>query len=73
MPVNPCRAKKLSNMRSTGDGKRISVSPPLVMSLERALGLIGLDEYVEAPPKSLPLRKKIHNAGLREPSEQKIG
>jgi GTP-binding protein len=73
MPVNPCRAKKLSNMRSTGDGKGISLSPPLVMSLERALEYIGPDEYVEATPKSLRLRKKILDAGLRKRAAQKIG
>ncbi len=72
MPVNPCRAKKLSNMRSTGDGKGISLSPPLVMSLERALEYIGPDEYVEATPKSLRLRKKVLNANQRKRSEQKI-
>ncbi|MGB8167161.1 MAG: translational GTPase TypA [Chthoniobacteraceae bacterium] len=72
MPVNPCRAKKLSNMRSTGDGKGVSLSPPLVMSLERALEYIGPDEYVEATPKSLRLRKKVLNANMRKRSEQKI-
>ncbi len=72
MPVNPCRAKKLSNMRSTGDGKGVSLSPPLTMSLERALEYIGPDEYVEATPKSLRLRKKVLNANMRKRSEQKI-
>ena len=46
MPVNPCKAKKLSNMRSTGDGKGIQLAPPLKMSLERVLEYIGPDEYV---------------------------
>jgi GTP-binding protein len=73
MPVNPCRAKKLSNMRSTGDGKGISLSPPLTMSLERALEYIGPDEYVEATPKSLRLRKKILDANQRKRSAQKVG
>jgi GTP-binding protein len=72
MPVNPCRAKKLNNMRSQGDGKGISLPPPLKMSLERALEYIGPDEYVEATPKTLRLRKKILNAGLRKRTEQKI-
>ncbi len=72
MPVNPCRAKKLSNMRSTGDGKGISLSPPLTMSLERALEYIGPDEYVEATPKSLRLRKKILDANLRKRAVQKV-
>jgi GTP-binding protein len=59
IPVNPCRIKHLTNMRSTGDGKGIQLSPPMKMSLERALEYIGPDEYVEATPKSLRLRKKI--------------
>ncbi len=73
MPVNPCRAKKLNNMRSGGDGKGISLPPPLKMSLERALEYIGPDEYVEATPKTLRLRKKILDAGQRKRAAQKIG
>ncbi|HEX8297463.1 MAG TPA: translational GTPase TypA [Chthoniobacteraceae bacterium] len=73
MPVNPCRAKKLNNMRSQGDGKGISLPPPLKMSLERALEYIGPDEYVEATPKTLRLRKKILDANLRKRTAQKIG
>ena len=58
IPVNPCKAKRLTNMRSQGDGKGIALSAPLKMSLERALEYIGSDEYVEATPKNLRLRKK---------------
>ncbi len=72
MPVNPCRAKKLTNMRSQGDGKGISLAPPLKMSLERALEYIAPDEYVEATPKSLRLRKKILDANQRKRST-KVG
>ena len=68
MPVNPCRAKKLNNMRSQGDGKGIALAPPLVMSLERVLEYIAPDEYVEATPKSLRLRKKILDANARKRS-----
>ncbi|MEX1117628.1 MAG: translational GTPase TypA [Terrimicrobiaceae bacterium] len=66
MPVNPCKAKKLTNMRSQGDGKGIQLAPPLVMSLERALEYIAPDEYVEATPKSLRMRKKILDANARK-------
>ncbi len=66
MPVNPCKAKKLTNMRSQGDGKGISLAPPLKMSLERALEYIAPDEYVEATPKSLRLRKKLLDANSRK-------
>lgn len=72
MPVNPCKAKKLTNMRSQGDGKGISLAPPLVMTLERAIEYIGPDEYVEATPKSLRLRKKLLDATARKRSSAKI-
>ena len=43
IPVNPCKAKRLTNMRSTGDGKGIQLDPPLRLSLERALEYIATD------------------------------
>jgi GTP-binding protein len=70
IPVNPCKAKKLNNMRSTGDGKGIQLNAPLIMSLERALEYIGSDEYVEATPKNLRLRKKILDETKRKRSEK---
>jgi GTP-binding protein len=72
MPVNPCKAKKLTNMRSQGDGKGISLQPPLVMTLERSIEYIGPDEYVEATPKSLRLRKKILDANARKRAGAKV-
>jgi GTP-binding protein len=70
IPVNPVKEKKLTNMRSQGDGKGIQLNPPLKLSLERALEYIDVDEYVEATPKSLRLRKKILDEGLRRRSEK---
>jgi GTP-binding protein len=70
IPVNPCKAKRLTNMRSTGDGKGIQLDPPLKMSLERALEYIGPDEYVEATPGHLRLRKKILDEIQRRRSAQ---
>lgn len=70
IPVNPCKAKRLTNMRSQGDGKGIRLDPPLKMSLERALEYIGSDEYVEATPKSLRLRKKILDENQRKRASQ---
>src|SRR5215467_4547489 len=66
LPVNPCKAKHLTNMRSQGEGKGIQLEAPLRMSLERALEYIELDEYVEATPKSLRLRKRILDAIARK-------
>jgi GTP-binding protein len=57
-------------MRSQGDGKGIQLNPPLKMSLERALEYIGPDEYVEATPKNLRLRKKILDETQRKRASQ---
>ena len=70
IPVNPCKAKRLTNMRSVGDGKGIQLTAPLKLSLERALEYIDVDEYVEATPKNLRLRKKILNETARKRSEK---
>jgi len=72
MPVNPCKPKKLTNMRSQGDGKGIQLAPPLKMSLERSLEYIAPDEYVEVTPSNLRMRKKILDATLRKRSSPKI-
>ncbi len=58
LPVNPTKEKQLSNVRSHGEGKGIQLSPPVRFSLERAIEYIAPDEYVEATPKSIRLRKK---------------
>src|SRR5436305_2376916 len=66
LPVNPCKAKHLTNMRSQGEGKGIQLEAPLKMSLERAIEYIDANEYVEATPKSLRLRKRILGATARK-------
>jgi GTP-binding protein len=66
LPVNPCKAKHLTNMRSQGEGKGIQLEAPLCMSLERAIEYIDIDEYVEATPKSLRLRKRMLDATARK-------
>jgi GTP-binding protein len=70
IPVNPCKIKHLTNMRSVGEGKGIQLEPPLKLSLERALEYIGSDEYVEATPKHLRLRKKILDETARKRAAQ---
>ena len=70
IPVNPCKTKHLTNMRSQGDGKGIQLAPALRMSLERALEYIGPDEYVEATPLHLRLRKKILDETQRKRAAQ---
>ena len=66
LPVNPCKQKHLTNMRSQGEGKGIQLEAPLRLTLERAIEYIELDEYVEATPNSLRLRKRILEAIARK-------
>jgi len=70
--VNPCKTKHLTNMRSQGDGKGVQLAPPTRMSLERVLEYIAPDEYVEATPKSLRMRKKILDSTARKRSGTKV-
>lgn len=59
MEVNPCKAKKVSNMRAAGSDDTIKLSPPRKFSLEEALEFIAEDELVEVTPDDIRLRKKL--------------
>jgi GTP-binding protein len=59
IPVNAVREKKLTNFRSQGEGKGIQLTPPVKLSLERAIEYIAADEFVEVTPKNLRLRKRV--------------
>jgi len=72
MVVNVCKAKHLTNIRSQGEGKGIQLETPLKMSLERALEYISQDEFVEATPTCLRLRKKILDHTRRKRAEQRL-
>ncbi|MBL4576021.1 MAG: translational GTPase TypA [Opitutaceae bacterium] len=68
MPINPTKGKQLTNFRCQGEGKGIQLSPPIRLSLERAIEYIEPDEFVEATPKSLRLRKRILDSNARKRS-----
>ncbi len=57
--VNPCKEKKLTNMRASGKDEATTCSPVKPLTLEHALSFIRSDELVEVTPKSIRLRKKI--------------
>lgn len=59
MTVNPCKEKKLTNTRSSGNDDAVKLSPPKTFSLEEALEFIEDDELVEVTPDSIRLRKKL--------------
>ena len=70
LPCNPTRTKQLTNVRASGTDKAISLEPPVRMSLEKAIEFIAGDEFVEATPNSLRLRKRILDANLRKRATQ---
>jgi GTP-binding protein len=69
MVVNPCKAKRVSNMRAAGSDDTIKLTPPRRFSLEEALEFINDDELVEVTPDDIRLRKKL----LREIDRRKAG
>ncbi len=66
MDVNPCKEKKLSNMRSKSADEHIQLEPPRIMTLEAALEYIEEDELIEITPQSIRLRKRTLLAGDRK-------
>jgi GTP-binding protein len=69
--VNPCKAKKLSNMRTTSSDENIILKPARKMTLEQALEYIEEDELVEATPTSIRLRKDLLTEHERRRSNRK--
>ena len=57
LEVNVLKGKKLTNMRASGKDEAVKLTPPIRMTLERALSWIQDDELVEVTPKSIRLRK----------------
>lgn len=58
LDVNPCRTKKLTNMRAAGRDENIILTPVVPMTLEQAIEYIKSDELVEITPKAIRVRKK---------------
>ena len=56
--VNPIREKKLTNVRASGKDEAINLTPPIELTLEKAVEFIAEDELVEITPKSIRLRKR---------------
>ena len=58
LPVNPTKAKQLTNIRAAGTDENLILTPHIQHSLEQALEFVEDDELVEVTPKSIRLRKK---------------
>jgi GTP-binding protein len=70
MVVNPCKEKKLTNMRASGSDRNILLKPPRLLTLEIALEYIESDELVEITPTKIRLRKKVLTEEGRKRSER---
>ncbi|MER2491671.1 translational GTPase TypA [Catenovulum sediminis] len=59
LTVNPLKGKQLNNIRAAGTDEALTLSPPIVYTLEQALEFIDDDELVEVTPASIRVRKKL--------------
>jgi GTP-binding protein len=73
MVVNPCKEKKLTNMRASGSDKNVLLKPPRLLTLEIALEYIESDELVEVTPSKIRLRKKVLSEEGRRRAERSGG
>ncbi len=69
--VNVVQGKKLTNIRSAGKDEALTMTPPMRMTLERAMSYIEEDELVEITPKSIRLRKKWLDENERKKQSRK--
>ena len=63
--VNVCRKKQLTNTRASGSDEALRLIPPRLMSLEQCMEFLADDELLEVTPKSLRIRKRILDHGMR--------
>ena len=59
LDVNPLKGKKLTNVRASGTDEAVSLTPPVDMTLEKALAYIQDDERVEVTPEAVRIRKRF--------------
>ncbi|HJY18431.1 MAG TPA: translational GTPase TypA [Xanthobacteraceae bacterium] len=71
LEVNVLKGKKLTNIRTHSKDEAIRLTPPIRMTLEKALAYIEDDELVEVTPKSIRLRKKLLDPVERKRDERR--
>jgi GTP-binding protein len=70
LEINILKGKQLTNIRTTSKDEAVRLTPPIRMTLEKALAYIEDDELVEVTPKSIRLRKKFLDANERKRAEK---
>jgi GTP-binding protein len=71
LEVNVLKGKKLTNIRTTSKDEAVRLTPPIRMTLEKALAWIQDDELVEVTPKSIRLRKTLLDPNDRKREEKR--
>lgn len=71
LAVNICRAKKLTNMRSSNADIAVKLTPPTILSLEQSLDFLQDDELLEVTPKALRLRKRFLSQDERQKQKKR--
>ena len=66
LEVNVLKGKQLTNIRAAGKDEAVKLTPPIRMTLDRALSWIQDDELMEVTPKSIRLRKMYLDANDRK-------
>ena len=59
LEINVLKGKQLTNIRAAGKDEAVKLTPPIRMTLEKALAYIDDDELVEVTPKAIRLRKRL--------------
>jgi GTP-binding protein len=70
LEINVLKGKQLTNIRAAGKDEAVRLTPPIRMTLEKALAWIDDDELVEVTPKSIRLRKALLDPHERKRSER---
>lgn len=70
LDVNVLKGKKLTNVRASGKDDNVTLTPPLRMSLEKAMAYITDEELVEVTPKTIRLRKRWLDPHVRKKMER---
>ncbi len=72
MPINVCKKKHLTNIRSAGGDMEIRLTPPRRMSLDEAIEYLSDDELLEVTPESYRIRKRILGTEERGKQTKKV-
>jgi GTP-binding protein len=70
LEVNPLKSKQLTNIRTTSKDEAIRLTPPIRMTLEKAIAYIEDDELVEVTPKAIRLRKRLLDPHARKRADR---